>query len=45
MPSEEDIKAVKKVLEHKEEINKRGAISIDGDMIDMAHLRWAKKIE
>jgi len=45
MPSEEEIKAVKEILKYKKKIENKGAISIDGNMLDIAHLRWAVKID
>jgi len=45
IPSEEEMETVKEILKHKAEIENKGAISIDGNMLDIAHLRWADKID
>jgi citrate lyase beta subunit len=45
-PSPEDIERARKVLEayRKAEVNGRGAVSVDGRMVDQATLRLAKQL-
>lgn len=44
-PSAEEIDKAEIILKHKKDIEKKGAISIDGVMYDPPHLKWAKKIK
>jgi citrate lyase subunit beta/citryl-CoA lyase len=44
-PSPEDAARARNVLEHRAEIEERGAIEAGGQMIDRAHLNWALKVE
>lgn len=44
-PTAKEIDKAKIILKHKKDIEKEGAISIDGVMYDSPHLKWAQKIE
>ena len=44
-PSAEEIDKAEIILKHKKDIEKKGAISIDGVMYDPPHLKWAQKIK
>lgn len=43
-PTKKEVEKAKIILNHKKDIEKKGAISIDGVMYDPPHLKWAKKI-
>lgn len=44
-PTDEVIKRAQAILEHKDKMEKEGAISIDGIMFDLVHLKWAQKVK
>ena len=44
-PTADEIEKAKIILMHEKEIEEKGAISINGVMYDLPHLKWAKKIE
>ena len=44
-PSAEDAARARSVLDHRAEIEERGAIAVDGHMFDRAHLNWALKVQ
>ena len=44
-PSTEEINKAEIILKHKDELKKNGAISIEGVMYDLPHLKWAQKIK
>ncbi len=44
-PEAAEIEKAKIILKHKKDIEGKGAISIDGVMFDLPHLKWAQKIE
>ena len=44
-PEAIEIDKAKIILKHKKDIEKKGAISIDGVMYDPPHLKWAQKIK
>lgn len=39
--SAEEVKRMKSILEHRSNIEKEGAINLEGVMLDRAHLKWA----
>lgn len=44
-PTGEDIERMKIILKYQDDIERDGAISIDGVMYDQPHLKWAKKLK
>ena len=44
-PSQRDIDKAEMIMTHGKELEVKGAISIDGTMYDMPHLKWAKKLK
>jgi citrate lyase subunit beta / citryl-CoA lyase len=44
-PEDAEIDKARIILKYKKDIEDKGAISIDGIMYDLPHLKWAQKIE
>jgi len=44
-PEAAEIEKARIILKYKKDIEDKGAISIDGVMFDLPHLKWAQKIE
>jgi citrate lyase subunit beta / citryl-CoA lyase len=44
-PEDAEIDKARIILKYKKDIEDKGAISIDGVMYDLPHLKWAQKIE
>lgn len=44
-PSPEDAARARRILEHRAQIEERGAIEAGGHMLDRAHLNWALKVQ
>ncbi len=42
-PSDEEMERIKLILKYREIIERNGAIDVNGNMLDTAHLKWAQK--
>ena len=43
-PSGEEMERIELILKHKEAIESKGVIDVNGIMLDAAHLKWAQKV-